>query len=326
MFPSAEDRLVEWLKRVAPGGRLIGDDAALLPALGPTALSIDQQIEGTHFPKDLPPAWLARRLLEVCLSDLAACGASPRHVALALASPQDWPHRQFFRAFAQACRRRNVEWIGGDVGRAAQTSCSLVVLGEPPSRGRFVRRDTAESGDRLWLGGTLGLSAAGRILADRGAVPRGRSIQLPGRAGIPPRLAADARRAVRSHFAPQAQIELGLWLSRRHRATAIDVSDGFGLDLARLCDRSGVGARVGLDKLPLDRALSRLAPSLDADPLELALGGGEDYVLLFALPARSRPPERFGCTVIGRVTSEASLLVERNGDTEPLETRGWSHL
>jgi thiamine-monophosphate kinase len=326
MFPSAEDRLVDWLKQKAPGGHLIGDDAALLADLGPTALSIDQQIEGTHFPPGLPPSWLARRLLEVCLSDLAACGAVPRHVALALAAPKAWPHRQFLRAFATACRRREVQWVGGDIGSAPQTSCALVVLGEPPSRGRFVRRDTAQSGDRLWLGGTVGLSAAGRLLASRGVVPHGRSIPLPRRARIPPQLASDARRAVRAHFAPQAQIELGLWLARRKRAAAIDVSDGFGLDLARLCGRSGVGARVQIDKLPLDRSLIALAPALRVDPLELALGGGEDYVVLFALPPRIRPPEQLGCIACGSLTNDTTLLLESDDEVSPLEPRGWSHL
>ena len=318
-----EDDLVDWLRRAAPGGDRLGDDAAFLPAAGELAISVDQQIEGIHFPAGLDPAWLARRLLEVCLSDLAACGARARWALLALAAPPDWHHRRFLRALGDACRRRRVELVGGDTASAERVGLALTVLGEPVGA-RFVERSTARPGDRLWLGVTLGAARVGRHLVGLGARPEGRKLRLPGDFRRPERVARAARRAVRAHLAPRAQLELGEWLGRRRLAAAIDVSDGFALDLARLCRASGVGAVVEPEVLPRDPAVTLLADRCDLEPLDAALSGGEDYVLLFALPRSARPPAVLECRAVGRCTEEGELLLA--GDRGELHPAGWSHL
>ncbi len=131
---------------------------------------------------------------------------------------------------------------------------------------------------------------------------------------------------MRRHLQPLAQLDLGQWLGRRSRVASIDISDGLALDLTRLCSESGVGARIDIDALPLAAGHRRLAGRLGLPPETCALGGGEDYVLLFALPPRVRPPAEIGCTPIGRVVSDPGVLIERDGRTEPLEPLGWSHL
>lgn len=317
-----EDRLIGWLRRQLErhGPDLLGDDAAFLPRAG-WAVSFDQQIEGTHFRPEIGATTVARRLLAVNLSDLAAVGADPAYALLAIAAPTHYPMKPFFRALLDASRRHGVVLAGGDVARAATPAFGLTVFGR--CHDRWVRRDGGRAGDALWVGGTLGESAAGRRLLERGAAPLGRGIELP--AGFPSdrALAAAARRAVRRHLAPRPQLELGRWLASRRRAAAIDVSDGLLLDLERLCRASGTGARIDAAALPVASHFDRLSDYLGSDPVELAGGGGEDYVLLFALPATTEPPPDLGCHRIGQLVSGRAVRLTGGPS---LSRRGWDHL
>lgn len=322
-----EDHLLAWVARTAdPASRgLLGDDAAFLHLSGDVALTVDTQIEGVHFLAGLDPALLARRLLAVNLSDLAACGAQPSHALLALAAPPEFDRRRFFRALLLACRRYGVRLAGGDLARSRQPTAVLTLLGRRPPGGRFVPRGAARPGDVLWLGGTVGESAAGFHVAVAGARLIAGRVTLP-RALRAPRLASAARRALRRHLQPEPQLELGAWLGRRRRAAAIDLSDGLARDLHRLCRASGVGAEVEAERLPMPRGLWTLAAALGRDALALALGGGEDYVLLFALPYGEDPPGRFRCSAIGRVTERRRVVLHHGGRRRPLPALGWDHL
>jgi thiamine-monophosphate kinase len=321
----SEDRLLRWL-RASPGTSLIGDDAAVLPAGGPFAVTVDSQIAGVHFIPDLDPALLARRLLAVNLSDLAAMGAKPAYAFLALAAPAGFDHRRFFRAFLAACRDAGLQLAGGDLAGSPHTAATLTLLGTKPENGRWLKRSGAAPGHGLWLGGTAGESAAGRLLIERGARLRGsRAIDLP--AGLPPDLHSAARRAVRRHVLPAPQLELGGWLGRQgEEGAAMDVSDGVARDLHRLCHESGAGAKIDAEDLPFADRFAGLCAWIGADPLSLALGGGEDYVLLFTLPAGSAPPAGFGCRRIGRMTRSKRVLFQQGGAVHPLPALGWDHL
>lgn len=334
---AGEDRLLAWLRdRLAarrPAGSpapLVGDDAAVLPAGGPWAVTIDSQIAGVHVPPDLAPATLARRLVAVNLSDLAATAARPAYGFLALAAPAGFDHRRFFDAFLAACRGAGIELAGGDLARAPEVTGTLALLGRRPRGGRFLSRRGARPGDRLWLGGTVGESAAGQLLVARGARLSGTRATLPETleiTGWPRQARTAAARAVARHLAPTPQLELGLWLGRRRAAVgAMDVSDGLARDLPRLCRASGVGAVVDAGALPLAPSFPALCERLGRDPLALALGGGEDYVLLFTLPAGMAPPARFGCAAVGTITRERELGIERDGIRRPLPDLGWDHL
>jgi len=310
----SEDRLLAWLRGrlAAEGARpLLGDDAALLPR-GAWAVTVDSQIAGVHFDAGLDPALLARRLLAVNLSDLAAIGALPAYAFLALAATAGFDHRRFFRALLTASRGYALRLAGGDLAtHPTATTATLTLLGKRRRGGRWLARSNAQPGDALWLGGTVGESAAGRALLDAG---------VPGKGAAP-------RRAIRRHLLPMPQLELSGWLARQARAAAIDVSDGLALDLRRLCRASGAGAVVEAHSLPLAPGFAELCRRLERDPLALALGGGEDYVLLFALPPDRRPPARFGCRRIGEIVRGRSLSL-RTGDgwARPLPALGWDHL
>ena len=318
---------------------MIGDDAAPLcleRGRRPWAATVDHQVEGVHFPAGLDPARVARRLLAVNLSDLAAVGAEPAFALLALAAAPGFDHRRFFRTLLAACARHRVTLAGGDLSAlpagGAGLAVSLTLLGRVPAGGAWLARGAARPGDALWVGGTLGESAAGRHLLARGARAAGRRVELPDRLGLGGAAAAAARRAVRRHLAPAPQLDLGRRLGRRaaagadHPPAVIDVSDGLARDLGRLCRASGVGAEVELSALPLPRGLPALAGRLGLDPRRLALGGGEDYVLLFTLPP-GEPPPAAGCTRIGAVTARRGLTaVGDDGRPRALDESGWDHL
>lgn len=368
-----EDRLLTWLRdrlrRSDPRGQapdFLGDDTARLPATGsPLVLTVDSQIEGVHFPTALDERLLAPRLLEVNLSDLAASGARPRWALLALSTGPRFDHYRFFEAFLAACEERDVTLVGGDLASTSRTGgggqtaaapeapaatvATLTLMGEAPpvpagAEGSSLplARSNGRPGDRLWVGGTLGESAVGCRLVGLGSRIADGEVVLPAAFESPAALASAARRAVRRHLQPRAQVSLGRALARRSRVAAMDLSDGLAKDLPRLCRESGVGAQVEADALPRPEGFSRLVEALaeagrelgeeGGEPgLELMLGGGEDYVLLFSLPPGEGPPTGFPVTPIGELTTPESgedgrILLHRRGRTTPMPVAGWDHL
>lgn len=318
--PTDENRLIDWLRRrltAESGGALIGDDAAVLPAgsfADSLAITVDHQISGVHFPPGLDPAIVARRLLAVNLSDLAAMGARPAYAFLALAAPPGFDHRRFFTALLTACRRHGLTLAGGDLARSSVLTASLTLLGTKAETARWLTRSGARPGHALWLGGTIGESAAGRMLIERGE-PKEASASLQ----------RAMRKAMRRHLQPMPQLALGRWLGDQKEGAAMDVSDGLARDLHRLCRASGVGAEVDAAALPFARRFEMLCEILGADPLALALGGGEDYVLLLTLPEGIAPPEP-GARRIGRITKGRRLVLLREGKFNRLPDAGWDHL
>jgi thiamine-monophosphate kinase len=349
--PGGEDQLLAWLRERLGPGSLLGDDTALLPAAPAGArwvATVDSQIAGIHHPADLDPALVARRLLAVNLSDLAAAGADPAYGLLALAAPAGYDHRRFLAAFTAAAAAHGVTLAGGDLARSPErTVATLTLLGLLPAGRTLLARGAGRPGDALWLAGGLGASAAGRLLLARGARAawadgvgaEGESdsslvIDLP--PSLPPGLADAAHRSIRRHLAPLPQLALGRALSEVAGGSvedvgggpvaAIDVSDGLALDLARLCRESGTGAEVEVERLPVAGAAAELAPWLGADALDLALHGGEDYALLFTLPPAAAPPAGSACAHIGRLTAGPDLVLLVLGERRPLAPEGWDHL
>jgi thiamine-monophosphate kinase len=323
--PRGEDRLLAWLRQRLDS-TLIGDDAAILPALGEAAVTVDSQIAGVHFPADLDAADLARRVLAVNLSDLAAMGATPAYGFLALSAAPGFDHKRFFRSFVAACRRHGLTLAGGDLARhPGGTVATLTLIGTKDEGARWLRRGGAEAGHDLWLGGTVGESAAGRLLIERGARLSGARVELPGiYESFTSRWQNAARRAVRRHLRPTPQLALGRWLGLQPTGAAMDVSDGVARDLHRLCRESGVGAEIAAAMIPLSSRFPELCQTLGADPLALALTGGEDYVLLFTLPPGSAPPA--GCHRIGTITRKRGIGLVTDGARRPLAAAGWDHL
>ncbi|WP_019590126.1 MULTISPECIES: thiamine-phosphate kinase [unclassified Thioalkalivibrio] len=247
----------------------VGDDAALLrPDAGhEVVVSTDTVVEGRHFFPDHPPASLGHKALAASLSDLAAMGAEPLGVLLSLAVPQaeDAWLRPFSEGFLRLARELRAPLVGGDTVRGPR-SAGVTVLGQVPA-GCALRRDGARPGDRLVVTGELGGAAAGLAAETR----RREQGAAPPDAGAA---------AVQRLFWPQPRLAAGRVL-RDHARAAIDLSDGLLADLGHVCAASGCGARVDWPAVPLDPVLAGANPALAR---ECALGGGDDYELLLAVP------------------------------------------
>jgi thiamine-monophosphate kinase len=297
----------------------IGDDCALLqPKPGMQwAVSSDMLVEGRHFLATVAPERLGHKALAVNLSDLAACGAKPLAFMLALALPRvDEP---FLAGLAQGlfalADAHGIELVGGDTTAGPLNLC-ITVFGELPP-GQALRRDGARPGDALWVSHPVGGGIGDARLALE--VFRGR-IALSGDDFEAVRLAMEL---------PQPRVALGLGL-RGLASAAIDLSDGLAGDLGHVLRRSGVGAVIEVDRLPISPVLARLPLAVQRD---FALAGGDDYELLFTAPPAAEvevlaAAAAAGVAVrrIGWIEAGAGLrLQDRQGGAAGLAPPGFDH-
>ncbi len=284
----------------------IGDDAALLrvPPGKLLVVATDTLNAGVHFPDDSAPADIGWKALAVNLSDLAAMGAEPAWCTLSLSLPDGdvaWVDG-FLDGFLALAGEYDVALVGGDTTRGPLSVCVTVHgLVEP---GRALRRDGAQSGDDVWVTGTLG-DAAGALAQWQAGKPIDASLRE--RLDRPtPRVAAGRALAAIAH-------------------AGIDISDGLLADLGHVCATSGVGAAIDIDALPASPAL-RAAFDLDARR-NLQASGGDDYELCFTAAvdrrdaiARLAQDAGIALTRIGRIVAGASVravLVDGSEWTAP---------
>ncbi len=249
---------------------LLDDAAVLTPPQGQDlVLSKDALVAGVHFFAHDDPALIARKALRVNISDLAAKGAQPLGYLLALAlppAPSDAWLEAFSKGLAQDQAEYGIALLGGDTVKTnGELMISITVVGCVP-HGRMVRRTTAQVGDVLAVTGTIGDSALGcRVLAGHSLPIAPSHLEfLQDRDWLPrPRLS----------FAPHLL---------RYASAAMDISDGFVGDLAKLCRVSGVSVQVNVEDIPLSDA-TRAAVQLQPPLLESVLGGGDDFEVLFTV-------------------------------------------
>jgi thiamine-monophosphate kinase len=312
-----EEALLEAIRRVLSGAgpevRVgVGDDAAVLaPTGGELVVTTDVLVEGVHFVRRPTGARdVGHKAIVVNVSDIAAMGASPRSALCALVLPPDveaaWV-MELFGGMREACDEYALWLVGGDLSRGRDASIAVMVTGEV-APGKAVLRSGARPGDRVVVTGELGGSAAGLRLSETATTPTEQQLAL-----------------VRRHLRPTARVGEGGVLAGNGATAMMDVSDGLAIDLSRLARASSVGARVALGDVPVAAGAT----------LDDALGGGEDYELLVALPgdaaveaARSELKEGFGVplTEIGRIVDgEGLAAIEPDGSERPLEPTGWDH-
>ncbi|HSD54525.1 MAG TPA: thiamine-phosphate kinase [Burkholderiales bacterium] len=290
----------------------VGDDAALLvvPADEVLVAATDTLVEGRHFLPDAPPESVGHQALAVNLSDLAAMGARPAWALLALSLPQSDPAwlEGFARGFYALAERCGVALVGGDTVRGPRV-VTVHALGFVPATAAL-RRHGARPGDGLYVSGTLGDAAAGLE-------------QLAGGNAT----AAHPSLVQRYRYA-EPRLALGVAL-RGIASAAIDVSDGLLGDLDKLCAASGVAAVVHLERLPLSGALRA---SFDAGAAErLALGGGDDYELLFTVPPAAeldlsaRLAVAGDITRIGQIVAGRGIRCMRGAQTVEPRITGYDH-
>lgn len=293
----------------ANGFEGIGDDCAVLPLGNGESLvfTADMLVEEVHFLRHATSArCLGRKSLAVNLSDVASMGAMPVATLLSLSLPADaagqWAE-EFMAGYHELSQRFSVALIGGDTTASKSGIVINVTAIGRLADAHIKRRSAALPGEVIFVVGKLGESGAGLadILAGRTATP-----------------------AAATHRSPQPQVAEGLWLGARGEVHAMmDLSDGLASDLRHILARSGVGAEVDLEHIPL-------APCAD---LQTALCAGEDYKLLFtADPARAEQlradfRDRFGADIypIGRITSGTELVWLRNAEPEAHDWQGFAH-
>lgn len=284
----------------------VGDDCALLqvPEGEQLATSMDTVVAGVHFPEDGFPEDIGFRAVAVAASDLAAMGARPLGMTLALTLPEAdelWL-RTFSEGVAAAVSAFDLPLVGGDTTRGP-LCITVQVFGAVPAGGALLRGG-ARVGDQLFVSGTLGDAAAAlTVLAGDWAGSHEAADYLEQR-----------------YYRPSVRLALGQSLLGVASA-AIDISDGLLADAGHIAAASGVQLRIQPDLLPLSRAL---ADHPDAEQARRwALTGGDDYELCFTLPPGVPVPD--GCTRIGEVTEGEGVDCGPNAGLTPGDMAGYSH-
>jgi thiamine-monophosphate kinase len=284
----------------------IGDDAAVLRVPAATARlvwTIDEQVDGTHFERALV-SWrdLGWRSFMAAASDIAAMGAEPWCALSALVLPEDFGDEalaELARGQSEASEAAGAPVVGGNLARGPALSIATTLLG---TCAVAIERRGARAGDALWMAGVVGHAAAG-LRALRSGL------------GEAPSLA----HAVEAWLRPRALVEAGRAMAGVAHA-AIDVSDGLAGDLGHIAEASALAAVIDEGALVADAALVRAAEALGADPLDLALHGGEDYAILAASDAPIA-----GFRRIGEFRTGQGLVLRSATRERAIEPRGFDH-
>jgi thiamine-monophosphate kinase len=305
----------------APGALGLVDDVALIdgPPGDQYVLQTDAIVEGVDFPPGTAPDLVAQKLLRVNLSDLAAKGAAPVGYLLVTALPralgEDWL-AGFAAGLAKDQATYGIGLLGGDMSAIdGPISLTLAAIGRVAA-GRAVLRSGARPGDLIYVSGTLGDAALGLAV-------------LQGRLALPD--ATQREFLIDRYHLPQPRLELGQRLVGIAHAM-LDVSDGLVADLGHLCAASGVAAVIETGKLPLSAAAQPAVRS-ERQWLMAALGGGDDYELLFAAPAGAAAEiadlvQETGVpvTAIGRIESGSGVRVlAADGAPLAVPSAGYHH-
>lgn len=295
----------------------IGDDCALLniPDKQTLAISTDTLVSGNHFLPDISPVDLAHKALASNLSDLAAMGADPAWLTLAITLPEvdeDWLEA-FSDSLFEQINYYDMQLIGGDTTRGP-LSMTLGIYGYVPA-GRALKRSGAKPGDWIYVTGTPGDSAAGlAILQNRLRVENEQ----------------DAQWLLKRHLRPTARILHGQAL-RDLASAAIDLSDGLSSDLGHIVKASNCGAMLDMDAMPFSDAMRRHVEPEQA--LRWAMAGGEDYELCFTVPERNRGALDVAIghlgvpfTCVGQMSADVEgIQFSRDGKPVSFDLKGYDH-
>jgi thiamine-monophosphate kinase len=312
--------LIDLLAKMVGGGdeRLligIGDDAAAWRGDDSIQLAtVDSFIEGVHFtPQTTPWPDVGWKSLAVNLSDIAAMGGIPRYALVSLALPDDSQVEDvaaLYGGMLKLAKQYGVTIVGGDISRAPLVAISITVLGSSPTK-KILTRSSARPGETVAVTGRLGAAAAGlELLKSKGHAD------------------PEAETTLKNAFLhPTPRIAEGLLLVEQGVKTAIDISDGLVADLNQICKASQVGARLEVERIPVEPAVKT---AFGDRALELALSGGEDYELLFTASSeiveRVKKATSVPITAIGEITAGKALaLVDKEGNPFKLKRAGWEH-
>jgi thiamine-monophosphate kinase len=259
-----------------------GDDAAVVrPERGAfEILTTDAVVEGVHFDRRFStPGDVGHKALAINLSDIASMGGTPRFALLSLLLPESCSLEAFdglLDGFLKLASQARVTVAGGNISRSpGPLVVDVTVTGSVRPR-KILTRSGGRPGDRLYVSGTIGASSAGLSWLEQHAGAGG--------IGAPEGAVLDC---VERHRRPQPRVRLGAVIGRTRAASAcMDLSDGLADAVRQVAEASGTGARIDADRLPIHQGALEIFGGAGKDPVESALAGGDDYELLFAVPAR----------------------------------------
>jgi thiamine-monophosphate kinase len=305
----------------------VGDDAAILD-IGCGELLVatcDAQVEDTHFRlRYTNPHDVGRRALAVNLSDIAAMGARPRFALISLLMPPTLDIAVLdgiYEGLREEAAQFGVALVGGNIARNAERLIIDITLLGTGTRNMLLRRDSAKPGDAVMVTRSLGSAAAGLLVLE--------DEQLA--AKMPSENLVGVMAALRT---PTPRVAAGQWLAQHDVTAGMDVSDGLAADLSHICEASGVGVHIEAESLPIQPEVVTLATLAGREPQDLALFGGEDYELVFTVPADRADVlahELFvatgvKATAIGTICEGTAMILFRQGKPSPLRSNGWDHL
>jgi len=309
---SRDNKVMSWHQLLVG----IGDDAAAWQGEGAVQLAtIDSFIQDVHFPSGLA-SWeeLGWKALAVNLSDIAAMGGLPRYALVSLALPDNTEVSDvtaLYSGMLELAGQFGVGIVGGDISRAPLVAITIAVFGSSPKK-KILSRFSAKPGDMVAVTGYLGAAAAGLEMLTKGLK-------------FDPPITASFRNAF---LHPLPRVAEGQLLLAQGVRAAIDLSDGLVSDLNQICKASQVGARVEVGRVPVEPGVKA---EFGEQALEMALGGGEDYELLFTARAEvmERVKRKAACpiTVVGEILAgdKGVTLVDSQGNPVNLVRRGWEH-
>jgi thiamine-monophosphate kinase len=288
----------------------IGDDCAILdvPNDKLLAVSTDTLVEGVHFLPDSDPYRLGRKVLAVNLSDLAAMGATPAWVSLAVTLPSidnAWL-AQFSKGFFELANQYKVHLIGGDTTQGP-LAITVTVMGLLP-KGRRLIRSGAQVGDSIYVSGTIGNAGLGLLKAQSEEVN-----------------VNDAD--VAAYLSPQPRVELGRQLLAV-ASSCIDISDGLSADLNHILSASGIGATIIHETLPLSNSVREHMASMDDDLWPYSTG--DDYELCFTVPSSvvndiESILSAHAITKIGVIEQQVGLRIQQPNGKRVRLNKGYEH-
>lgn len=299
-----------------------GDDAAALRPGGTVLATADLLLEGRHFDFAYStPADVGWKALAANVSDIAAMGGVPRYALVSLGAPPATPVatlEALYGGLAECARAFGVSVVGGDTVGSDALIVSVALLGEA-GPGGVVTRGGGRAGDVVCVTGTVGGAAAGlKLLRESGVDPNATRL-------------LDAYPALAtSHRRPTPRVREGQAAASVGATAMIDVSDGVAADLGHICDRSRLGVELRAASVPRAGGVDEVARWAGLDPDALALGGGDDYELLIAIPATqvtalADAAAPTPVTPIGELGGEERIVVGSAGNRYPLAGLGWDH-
>ena len=319
---SIKKECIASLKGVIKG---IGDDCAVFgPYSGRVLLfTTDMLIEDIHFLMDkITPYQLGWKAIAVNLSDIAAMGGRPLFILLSLGIPVEMNVeliQDIYKGMKDICEHYTVNILGGDtVASPDKLIINISLIGDAKEK-EVIYRSGARPGDKIYLTGNVGDSAAGlKILKTEISPPNSIGSHF-----------------IKVHNEPKPLIETGRIIATSGLASAmIDLSDGLLSDLGHICKESGVGAMLFRSKIPLSSKLKLLASLANFNPLDIALSGGEDYLLLVTVPEEKiqdlellfkdkRPSPLY---LVGEIKEKEGIgMVNDDGSIEEIVLRGFNH-